>query len=360
MMRISYILLIIACFSFQVSAEVSYRLFPQPIILEKDDAGQYLNFDVLLKNKNKLNINITYIEFVIYDKNGRFVSKRSVSGNGLPGSLSTIPTREIKVDEEITIFNPFDIWPVDIPLYKGSLNIYFDNSDSISILIKPKVNSEVFSVTLPIKTTSFVEDGNDFYSHHRRVSLSDPVAIKLGIENLTQRYALDFTVIDQKGEYRSGERSKLSNWYAYGTKIYAPADGYVSSVRTNMSDSTMTKNGRIIKPDNYSEFGNDASTGNYIIIRHSENIYSMLAHFQFNSLKHKVGDKINKGQYLGVIGLSGDTAYPHLHFQLQAGININTSKPVVIIFDCVQRIGSGRKVKNARLKTGDLVSTCMP
>ena len=71
MMRISYILLIIACFSFQVSAEVSYRLFPQPIILEKDDAGQYLNFDVLLKNKNKLNINITYIEFVIYDKNGR-------------------------------------------------------------------------------------------------------------------------------------------------------------------------------------------------------------------------------------------------------------------------------------------------
>ena len=93
MIRTNYILLIIAFFSFQASAELSYRLFPQPIVLEKDDAGQYLNFDVLLKNKSQTNIKITYIEFVIYDKKGRFVSKRSISGNGLPGSLATLPTR---------------------------------------------------------------------------------------------------------------------------------------------------------------------------------------------------------------------------------------------------------------------------
>jgi murein DD-endopeptidase MepM/ murein hydrolase activator NlpD len=42
----------------------------------------------------------------------------------------------------------------------------------------------------------------------------------------------------------------------------------------------------------------------------------MYAHFQPGSIRVKVGDKISRGQVLGLVGNSGNSSEPHLHFQL--------------------------------------------
>ena len=46
----------------------------------------------------------------------------------------------------------------------------------------------------------------------------------------------------------------------------------------------------------------------------ADGIYAFYAHLQPGSLKVKVGDKVRRGQVLGLIGNSGNSTEPHLHF----------------------------------------------
>jgi murein DD-endopeptidase MepM/ murein hydrolase activator NlpD len=42
----------------------------------------------------------------------------------------------------------------------------------------------------------------------------------------------------------------------------------------------------------------------------------MYAHLQPGSLRVKVGDAVKRGQVLGLVGNTGNSTEPHLHFQL--------------------------------------------
>lgn len=57
--------------------------------------------------------------------------------------------------------------------------------------------------------------------------------------------------------------------------------------------------------------------GNYIVLDIGNNIYAVYAHLIPNSFKVKVGEKVNKGQVVGLLGNSGNSDGPHLHFHLE-------------------------------------------
>jgi murein DD-endopeptidase MepM/ murein hydrolase activator NlpD len=57
--------------------------------------------------------------------------------------------------------------------------------------------------------------------------------------------------------------------------------------------------------------------GNLIVIKHAEGEYSLFAHFKQNSIRIKVGDKVTKGQTIGLCGNSGNSSEAHLHYQFQ-------------------------------------------
>ena len=56
--------------------------------------------------------------------------------------------------------------------------------------------------------------------------------------------------------------------------------------------------------------------GNYIAIKHPNKLYSYYAHLKKNSLLVTVGDKVAPGQHLALVGSSGNSTDPHLHFEL--------------------------------------------
>lgn len=56
--------------------------------------------------------------------------------------------------------------------------------------------------------------------------------------------------------------------------------------------------------------------GNYIEVLHTNKYYSYYCHLRKNSALVKPGDLVTKGQRLGLIGSSGYSTDPHLHFEV--------------------------------------------
>ncbi len=56
--------------------------------------------------------------------------------------------------------------------------------------------------------------------------------------------------------------------------------------------------------------------GNYLAIQHGNGYYTYYAHLKKNSINVAVGDSVNAGDFIALVGSSGNSTDPHLHFEL--------------------------------------------
>lgn len=119
------------------------------------------------------------------------------------------------------------------------------------------------------------------------------------------RYAWDFVLTDKDGAEFRGSGDVLEDYYCYNTPVVSPLEGEIARIIDNVPDN---KIGETNLKNNW---------GNTIIINHGQGLYSALSHLKPHSIKVKKGDFVKKGQVLGLIGNSGRSPYPHLHFQFQ-------------------------------------------
>lgn len=94
-----------------------------------------------------------------------------------------------------------------------------------------------------------------------------------------------------------------------GVAVVAAAPGVVRAVRDGMEDTSVREIGRdAIK-------GREA--GNGVVISHGEGWETQYSHLRKGSVRVKRGDHVQAGQVLGLVGLSGNTEFPHLHFSVR-------------------------------------------
>jgi murein DD-endopeptidase MepM/ murein hydrolase activator NlpD len=60
--------------------------------------------------------------------------------------------------------------------------------------------------------------------------------------------------------------------------------------------------------------GSDSSHGNNIVIQHSSGIRTWYMHL--NKINVQVGDHVSKGQTIGLVGNTGRSTGPHLHYEV--------------------------------------------
>lgn len=157
----------------------------------------------------------------------------------------------------------------------------------------PHLNYQVkSSLRLPVSDEWFVYWGG-------RTIEDNYHAIDLG-----QRFAMDLLVL-KDGKSHKGDTASLDNYYCWGRPILAPATGIVVHATDGLPDQTIGAS----DPSN--------PAGNFVVIDFGNNEYGFLAHIQRNTVSVAVGDKVAKGQEIGLCGNSGNSSEPHLHFHLQ-------------------------------------------
>jgi len=58
------------------------------------------------------------------------------------------------------------------------------------------------------------------------------------------------------------------------------------------------------------------ATGNYVMLNLGHGRFALYAHLQPGSIRVKEGQRVRAGQVLGLVGSSGSSPIPHLHFHL--------------------------------------------
>jgi peptidase M23-like protein len=94
-----------------------------------------------------------------------------------------------------------------------------------------------------------------------------------------------------------------------GVKVVAAAPGRVRAVRDGMPDVSIKLTGRdAVK-------GKEA--GNSVVIDHGGGWETQYSHMRSGSVVVHPGDEVKRGQMLGLVGLSGNTEFPHVHFEVR-------------------------------------------
>jgi hypothetical protein len=94
-----------------------------------------------------------------------------------------------------------------------------------------------------------------------------------------------------------------------GVPVIAAASGIVRAIRDEMDDISIRKTGL--------NAINKREAGNSVAIDHGNGWETQYSHLRKGSIRVKPGEHVRAGQVLGLVGLSGKTEFPHLHFTVR-------------------------------------------
>ncbi len=196
---------------------------------------------------------------------------------------------------------------VSIPLSFILLQSYF------SAIRHPSIeNSVIISLPFEGKWIASAGGSTGLTNHHDRIK--------------SQKYAIDIVKFGNDGKLFNGEGKTNQESHTFGAAIISPVNGTIVHIVDSLPDIKNTDK--------------DKLAGNHIIIQFQDSLYVALAHLKQHSIKVKIGDKVDIGTPLAVVGNSGNTDFPHLHIHVQNTpvYDIETTKTYPLRFSSFKRM----------------------
>lgn len=171
------------------------------------------------------------------------------------------------------------------------------------------VGRDLSTIAPPLRGDNWLAaNGPSNSSIHRRAII--PID---GRARIAQRFAIDWVRMAPDGKTYNGDAKDNRNYRAYGSEALAVADGVVVEVKDGIPENIPGLESRAVP------ITLETIAGNHVVLDIGHGRYATYAHLQPGSLKVKLGDRVKQGQVLGLVGNSGNSTEPHLHFHLSDG-----------------------------------------
>lgn len=142
----------------------------------------------------------------------------------------------------------------------------------------------------------------------------DPVVQEPGIGQGICKNYLGRAIPDCYDEHRGSDFALAGSFETMdngSARIVAAADGIVIDTHDGEYDRCHLNPGEIgIDCDGF------PMQANYVTVEHEDGIVTRYWHMKSGSVSVSVGDEVACGEPLGLIGSSGISSFPHLHFEL--------------------------------------------
>lgn len=158
-------------------------------------------------------------------------------------------------------------------------------------------------ISAPVKGSGWLDiETTSLKTHHFRCE-----ATKNNITKNSEKFAVDWIQYDFNGKLFTGQGEKNEDWFCYRKELIAVANGVVTAVYDNVPEN---------KPFSIRKLKWEEMAGNYVIIRIGNRTYACYCHMIPGTIRVSVGQRVKKGEVLGLLGNSGNSDLPHLHFQI--------------------------------------------
>lgn len=303
----------------QLPPNVEVRV-PKPPTVAAGDSGAFLTYELHVTNLTASPLTLQRAEV---RGPGDTTALLSLAGESLMRVLTrpgvTVPASErpqIAGGSRANIF----LWvPVDKNTPPGTLRHRLVlKRDSVDLVLEGAVTTverQAVRVGAPLRGEWLAANGPSNLSGHRRtaMALNGTVAI-------AQRFGIDFLQVDDSGRTFKGDSTSNASYFAYGKEIHAVGDGRVVVTKDSIPENSPRSPVARAVPIDLVTVG-----GNHIVVDMGGSRYAFYAHIQPGTLRVKVGDRVRRGQVLGLVGNSGNSTEPHLHFHIVDGVATGTS-----------------------------------
>ncbi len=156
----------------------------------------------------------------------------------------------------------------------------------------------------------------------RHIRALMPIDDKLVV---AQRFAIDWEMINGDRKIFVGDPKDVESYFAYGKNVLAAADAKVITAIDKYKDQVPGE----LPPGMTLE----EADGNHIVLDLGGGKYALYAHLKPGSVKVKAGDTVKRGQVMGIVGNTGNTSAPHLHFHVMDGPSTLGSNGLPYVID---------------------------
>ncbi|MFE5706457.1 M23 family metallopeptidase [Rhodococcus koreensis] len=141
-----------------------------------------------------------------------------------------------------------------------------------------------------------------------------------------ERFAIDFVQLDEQGRIYTGDQKQLSSYAYYGAPVRAVSDGEIIAVVGDLSEQVPGATPQGLPLDQYG--------GNHVVQAIGDGRFAFYAHLQPGSVDNiSVGQNLRAGEQIGLLGNSGNTDAPHLHFHVMDGPDFLASNGIPFEFE---------------------------
>ena len=203
------------------------------------------------------------------------------------------------------------------------------DSGQVATLDAPEVvvSNDVIAIAPPLRGSVWLAaNGPAPATGHRRAMIAVD-----GAPHIAQRFAIDYLKVNAAGRSFSGDSLKNQSYFAYGNDALAVGDGIVVAVKDGIPENIP---GSRAVPITLETVG-----GNHVIVDLGGGRYAFYAHLQPGSIRVHIGDHVRRGQVLGLVGNSGNSTEPHLHFHVSDGTSPLGAEGIPYVHDALEVVG---------------------
>ncbi len=141
-----------------------------------------------------------------------------------------------------------------------------------------------------------------------------------------ERYAIDYVQINGSGRMFEGDKTTLASYGFYGADVLAVGDGAIVSMMTDQVEQVPGTAPTGLQVNQYG--------GNNVVQDIGNGRYAFYAHLQAGNPRGlEVGQMLKRGESVGLLGNTGNSDAPHLHFHVMDGPNPLVSNGVPFMID---------------------------